>query len=106
MQAVCKPEGVNLNALGIGRIYWSFLAARDQDADPGGPKENEIPIGDGYFDLASGQKVGITGKCGPEISEFFRVRFTNGKQPGCWASLKSMTVFLIPFTVGRGEWEG
>jgi hypothetical protein len=106
MQAVCKPEGVNLNALGIGRIYWSFLAARDQDADPGGPKENEIPIGDGYFDLASEQKVGITGKCGPEISEFFRVRFTNGKQPGCWASLKSMTVFLIPFTVGRGEWEG
>jgi hypothetical protein len=105
MQAVCKPEGVNLNVLGHGLIYWSFLAARDQDAGPGGPRENEIQIGDGYFELDSGQRIGITGKCEPQINEFWRVRFTNAKEPGAWASLKQMTVYLIPFTVGRGSWE-
>jgi hypothetical protein len=104
MQAVCKPEGVNLNVLGHGQIYWCFLAARDQDAGPNGAK-NEIPIGDGWFELDSGQRIGITGKCEPSINEYFRVRFTNNKTAGSWCSLKQMTVYLIPLTAGRGEWE-
>lgn len=104
MQAVCKPEGINLNASGGGMIYACFLAARDQETGEDGPS-NEVPLGDGYFMLDPNQKTGITLKCEPAINEFFRVRITNGKKAGSWFSLKSMMVYMIPFTVGRGSWE-
>lgn len=104
MQAVCKPEGFNLNALGNGIIFPSLLAARDQDDGDGGPGENEVELDP--FELQQSQQIGITRKVEPMINEFWRVRFTNGKTPGHWCSLKQMTFYLIPFTVGRGSWEG
>ena len=105
MQMVCKPEGINLNAGGGGRIYAKFMAARaqdtdDQDDDQAGDPQI-VPLGVGYFDLTTSQSKGITLKCGPTIDEFWSVEFDNGAEPGAWASLKQMNVYLIPFTVGR-----
>ena len=60
-----------------------------------------MPLGVGYFDLTTSQSKGITLKCGPTIDEFWSVEFDNGAEPGAWASLKQMNVYLIPFTVGR-----
>ena len=49
-----------------------------------------------------GQPIaGITRKCEPAINEFWRLRFTGNKQPGDWVSLKAVTPYVIPFTVGR-----
>ena len=105
MQAVCKPEGINLNVAGHGLITAAMLPARNRADGPGGAAANEVPLGDGQFALDSGQQIGITLKCEPVIDEYWRVRITNGKQPGAWASLKTLTVYVIPFTVGRGELE-
>jgi hypothetical protein len=105
MQAVCKPEGINLNVAGHGLITAEMIAARNRVEGPGGELANALPLGDGQFALDSGQQIGITLKCEPVIDEYWRVRFTNGKQPGAWASLKTMNVYVIPFTVGRGAWE-
>ena len=105
MQAVCKPEGINLNVSGHGLIRAAMIAARNRVEGPGGELANEIPLGDGEFALDSGQQIGITLKCEPVIDEFWRVHFDNGKRPGAWASLKQMNVYVIPFTVGRGELE-
>lgn len=102
MQMVCKPEGINLNVTGGGRIYAKFIAGRAQLTDDQDEAEPfELDLGDGYFDLVQSQSVGITLKCEPAINEFWRVHYDNGAQPDCWASLKQMNVYIIPFTVGR-----
>jgi len=105
MQAVTKPEGINLNVSGEGRIYASVIAARVQDDDDkAGDSDTEdfiLPLGLGYFDLVTSQRKGITLKCEPAINEFWRVHFDNGAEPGANASLKQMTFYLIPFTAGR-----
>ncbi len=104
MQSVCKPEGFNLNACGWGTLFASFIASRDTVSDEGG--ENKLiqeldelqcePIA-----LTPKQVSGITRKVPPSVNEFWRVRFTNGKIPGNWFSLKAMVVYVIPFTGGR-----
>lgn len=102
MQMVCKPEGMNLNVSGGGRIYAKAIAGRAQltdDQDDAGPFE--LDFGDGYFDLVTSQQRGITLKCEPAINEFWRVHFDNGALADSWASLKQMNFYIIPFTVGR-----
>ena len=103
MQAVCKPEGFNLNCAGAGIINTAFLAARDQLEGAQVPRPGVWmePI-----ELDPSQKIGITRKCEPVIDEFWRVHFDNGRTAGAWCSLKAMNVYLIPFTGGRGQWEG
>lgn len=99
MQSTCKPEGFNLNANGNGTIYASFIAGRDQVT---GELQNKVELKCREIALTPGQRIGITRKVPPKINEFWRIRFTNGKQPDVWASLKSMTVFIIPWSAGRG----
>lgn len=99
MQAVCKPEGFNLNVAGDGIIFPFFLPARVRADGP--PEQQALIIKLQPIVLQNGQQQGITRKCPPAINEFWRVRFTNGKQPGTWASLKQMNAYMIPFTVGR-----
>ena len=100
MQAVSKIEGINLNAQGNGTLYISFLAGRDMVTGPN-QRGNEIrcrPV-----DLTPDQKMGISKKVPPKLNEYWRPRFTNGKQPDSWFSLKSAMVYNIPWSVGRGE---
>jgi hypothetical protein len=99
MQAVCKPEGYNLNCTGHGLIYSSLLPARVRADGP--PDQQQMIIKLVPIALTDGQQQGITRKCPPAINEFWRVRFSNGKQPGAWCSLKQMNVYVIPFTGGR-----
>jgi len=106
MQMVCKPEGVNLNCSGVGRIYARMIAARaqdtdDQEDDQGDFEPDIVPLDVGYFDLVPSQSRGITLKCEPVVNEFWSVEFDNGAAPDVWCSLKQMNVYLIPFTVGR-----
>jgi hypothetical protein len=99
MQAVCKPEGFNLNITGHGLIYPSFLPARVRSDGPAEQLAKILkmqPIA-----LVNGQQMGVTRKCPPRINEFWRVGFSNGKQVGAWASLKQMTAYMIPFSGGR-----
>lgn len=100
MQAVCKIEGFNLNASGSGIMTAAFLTARDSTA---GPQGSSVVVKARDVALRPDQNIGITRKVAPKLTEFASVEFTNGKVPGAWASLKAMTVYLIPWTVGRGE---
>lgn len=99
MQAVCKPEGFNLNVIGHGTIYAYFLPARTRLNGPA--DQQKLIVKMQPIALENGQQTGITRKCPPRVNEFWRVAFTNGKQPGAWASLKQMTVYVIPFSGGR-----
>jgi hypothetical protein len=104
MQAVCKPEGMNLNACGNGQLLTSFIASRDAVTDEGGEQKliqelDELVMDP--IDLTPVQTAGITRKCAPSVNEFWRVRLSNGKVPGSWNSLKAMTTYMIPVTVGR-----
>lgn len=108
MQSVCKPEGINLNASGSGRIYASVIAGRKQITDDQDDSQNQddalpfiVPLGEGYFDLVESQSIGITLKCEPAINEFWRMHFDNGKLAGVWCSLKLATFYIIPVTGGR-----
>lgn len=100
MQALCKAEGFNLNCSGNGLIHASFMPSRSREDDAEG-NFNELKAAD--FALVPGQSVGITRRVETRVSEFWRMRFTNGKQPDAWCSLKSLYVYMIPFTVGRGS---
>jgi hypothetical protein len=104
MQSVCKPEGFNLNACGGGILLASFIASRAEVTDQGGEQKlieqtDELPLEP--IALTPRQIAGITRKCEPAINEFWRLRFTGNKQPGDWVSLKAVTPYVIPFTVGR-----
>lgn len=104
MQAVCKPEGFNLNAAGQGMLLPSFIASREQVTDEGGEQELIQETDEVVCDpvpLSVKQVAGITRKVAPSVNEFWRTRFAGDMQPGSWVSLKSMTAYMIPWTVGR-----
>lgn len=104
MQAVCKPEGFNLNAAGVGTMYPSFIASRESISDAGGEQELIQELDELQMDpisLSPVQVTGITRKCGPSLNEFWRVAFQSDGNPGTWVSLKALTAYVIPFTGGR-----
>jgi hypothetical protein len=104
MQAVCKPEGFNLNACGNGIMIPSFVASRAQTTDQGGEPQLEILEEELMMDpiaLTAKQIAGITRKCGSAVNEFWRPRFRGNGQPGSWVSLKAMTSYMIAVTPGR-----
>lgn len=104
MQALCKPEGFNLNAVGWGNALPSFVASRAEVSDEGGEnklivEEDELPMEP--IALNPRQIAGITRKCAPSLNEYWRVRIRGDRQPGTWISLKALTPYVIPFTGGR-----
>jgi len=104
MQSVCKPEGFNLNACGYGTLFASFLASRAMETDQGGVTllvQELFELECQPIPLTVTQISGITRKVEPAVNEFWRVRFTNGKVPDAWFSLKAMTAYVIPVTGGR-----
>jgi hypothetical protein len=104
MQAVCKPEGMNLNACGQGILNASFVASRAQADDEGGDQELIAEEDEVFMDpipLSPKQIYGITRKCGSAVNEFWRPRFRGDRQPGTWVSLKAMTSYMIVVTPGR-----
>jgi hypothetical protein len=104
MQAVCKPEGFNLNAAGQGIMLSSFIASRAMVSDEGGEQkliEEEEEVVMDPIALSPKQIAGITRKCPPAINEFWRLRFDTDGQPGSWFSLKAVTPYVIVVTPGR-----
>lgn len=104
MQAVCKPEGFNLNAAGWGTMFPSFISSRDMVSDEGGETKLIQELEELVMEpvtLTPKQNIGITRKCPPSVNEFWRLRFTNGKIPNNWFSLKQVTSYIIPVTPGR-----
>ena len=70
MQAVCKPEGMNLNACGQGILNASFVASRAQADDEGGDQELIAEEDEVFMDpipLSPKQIYGITRKCGSAL---------------------------------------
>lgn len=105
--ALGRIEGFVGNMRGAGTIFPSFLAARDMVFDQGesGPiRSKEIPCKP--VDLNLEQGIGITRKVVKKYNERWRMRFTNGKQPGAWASLKYLAIYTIPMFAGREESQG
>ncbi len=98
MQAVCKPEGFNLNAVGFGILSAAFWAGRDRSTGPGGARLG-IKVRD--IVLTPNLSEGITRKVPPKMDEFCSLEFRNNKVPGSWFSLKLMNVYVIPVTGGR-----
>jgi hypothetical protein len=100
MQAVCKPEGFNLNANGQGILSAAFWKGRDSATGQGGSK---LAIKCRDIPLTPDMSEGITRKVPPKMGEYWSVEFRNNKVKDSWFSLKMMTVYLIPVTPGRGE---
>jgi hypothetical protein len=103
--ALSKIEGFLLNARGSGLLYAWFLAARKSAfGQQGGPKKTlELRVRPIDLDIDQGQ--GISRAVPPKINEKWRLRFTNGKVPGAWASLKWVAIYTIPMFSGREESE-
>jgi hypothetical protein len=105
--ALSKLEGFVLNARGAGKIPVWLLAMRASAYGQarGKPK---VPLAIRVkrdIDLDVEQGEGISrGMRGP-LSEKWRMRFTNGKVPGAWCSLKWAAIYVIPMFGGRTESE-
>jgi hypothetical protein len=101
MQAVSKPEGFNLNACGNGILKAAFWMGRMRSDGSGAGARLGIQCRDIVLtpDLSSG----ITRKVPPKMNEFWSVEFRNNAVPDSWFSLKTLTVYVIPVTGGRGE---
>jgi hypothetical protein len=99
MQRPSKPEGVVISAVGNGPINVSFLAGRKRIDDPqvAGSILKCTPI-----DLTPRSRVDYTRKPGRATGEYWNVVLDNGKVPGVWASVKKMTVYVIPVKQARG----
>jgi len=100
MQAVCKPEGFNLNANGYGILSAAFWKGRDSATGQGGAR---LGIKCRDIVLTPDMSEGITRKVPPQMSEYWSVEFRNNKVKDSWFSLKMMSVYVIPVTGGRGE---
>lgn len=104
--AVSKIEGFALNARGAGKIQAWILAARKSafGQATSGPKQPlAIRVRDIDLDVEQGE--GISRAVTDKLNEKWRLRFTNGKQADCWASLKWAAIYTIPTFTGRAESE-
>lgn len=99
MMSIVQLRGANLNALGNGTIFPSYIAARNKVTDwaPGGVHEVKMAP----FDLSPDQATGISLMCPPVSNERFRLRLHNGKAPGAWASVKYAVLYSRPIRTGR-----
>jgi hypothetical protein len=101
--AVSKIEGFILNARGAGLLYPFFLAGRKSAF--GRAFQSKLVIPARPVDLDVEQSEGISRFARPRYNEKWRLRFTNGKVPGAWASLKWAAIYTIPMFSGRTESE-
>lgn len=105
MMTVTKCEGFKLNAYGQGQIDVSFLAARDmvtgQDDNGTAVRSKQLRFPKPVI-LTPGQHNTVARQLPAKLNEFWRLRFTNGKRKDCYASLKSLTVYLIEFSGSGG----
>lgn len=103
--AQSKCEGFLLNARGSGLLYsWLLAARKSAFGQQGGPKKRlSIPVRP--IDLDVDQGEGISRAVPTKMNEKWRLRFTNGKVPGAWASLKWAAIYTIPMFSGRAESE-
>ena len=101
MMTVCQIRGFNLNALGNGTIFPSFLAARDMVTDFGLSREIKLKP----FDLAPDQRTGISRQAPPKTNERWRLRLTNGAIANNWASVKYACLFSRAVRTARTETE-
>lgn len=105
--AVSKCEGFVLNARGAGKLFaWMLgMRASKYGQQQGAPaKPPVIPVRR-PIDLDIEQGEGITRAVPTVLSEKWRMRFTNGKVPGAWCSIKWLGIYTIPMYSGREESE-
>lgn len=103
--ALSKIEGFLLNARGAGLLYpWVLAARKSAFGQKGGPKK-ALAIRARPIDLDIDQGEGISRAVPTKLNEKWRLRFTNGKVPGAWASLKWAAIYTIPMFSGRAESE-
>lgn len=100
MQKVCKPEGVSTSCNGYGPINVTFLAGRRLATDYSAPRKKLscVPIV-----LSPDGPVDYTSKPDRAQSDYWRVRYDNGKQPGVWCSLKKATIYVIVVRTARAS---
>lgn len=102
--AVSQIEGFVLNARGNGKIPWWILGARKSAyGQTSGSKQPLVIQGKRPIDLNIEQGQGISRTVPPKLNEKWRLRFTNGKQAGTWASLKWAAIYVVPMYSGRTE---
>ena len=104
--ALCKIEGFSLNAKGNGTLYPYVIAGRAMVTGQNnlGPIRSNIlacrPI---QLDILENE--GLSRMVPSKLNERFRMRFTNGKVPDAWFSLKWLAMYTIPFYSARDESE-
>lgn len=106
--SLCKIEGFTLNARGNGTLYPYFLAARTMVTswDENGQavnRNNILPCRP--VDLNIMESEGLSRMVPSKWNEKWRMRFTNGKVPDTWFSLKWLAMYSIPVFVAREESE-
>ena len=105
--ALCKIEGFTLNARGNGTLFPYFIAARQMVTSWGQDGQailgNIIPARPVDLDIM--ETEGISRMVPSKINEKWRMRFTNGKVPDAWFSLKWLAMYSIPMYAAREESE-
>lgn len=99
MQKPSKPEGVVTSAVGAGSINVGFLAGRKKITDQNGAAN---VLWCQQMDLDPQGSIDFTRKPERSTDEYWSVLYTNGKQPGVWASIKKAIVYIIPVKAARG----
>lgn len=104
--ALSKIEGFTLNARGNGTLYPYAIGGRamvtGQD-DKGPIKSLLLPLRP--IDLGLMESEGISRMSPSRVNERWRLRFTNGKKPDAWFSLKWLSIYTIPFAASRDQSE-
>jgi hypothetical protein len=104
--ALCKIEGFTLNARGNGTLYPYFLAARAMvtGQGPDGPLHGNI-IACRPIQLDINEMEGLSRMVPSKLNEKWRMRFSNGRVPDAWFSLKWLAIYSIPMYSARDESE-
>lgn len=93
MQKPSKPEGIVTSAVGLGPIQVGFLAGRKKITST---KGRDAVLWCNPMDLTPDGSVEYACRPTRAVDEYWSPIWTNGRQPGVWASIKKATAYVIP----------
>lgn len=93
MQKPSKPEGIVTSANGLGIINVGFLPGRKRITSQ---KAKANVLWCNPMDLTPDGDVEYACRPGRQLDQYWSPIWTNGAQPGVWASIKKAIVYVIP----------
>lgn len=102
--ALCKIEGFSMNARGNGVLYPYFIAGRAKfdNQHKSGPLDKNV-LAVRPINLTPDENEGLSRMVPSKLNERWRLRWSNGKVPGAWWSVKWAAIYSIPMFGARPE---